>query len=234
MVTNALFTTLRGVGLHKTLCLKEFRGFTLAEVLITLVIIGVIAAMTIPTLINKTNKQEYVSRLKKAYSTLSQATNRIIADEGMPRGDIGGWATSTENIYNLYRKYLNKAKACDNGITGCFSGTYTRMNGVVNSLDTGVDRYGLILSDGIAFLFQNNDFSMDCSLKGCGTNEKCQHILVDVNGPKGPNIVGQDTFAFSLTADGLVPSGCDYNVCKPTEAGWGCTCKALREGAINY
>ena len=93
MVKSRLYQRFRRGGwLHKTLCLKEFRGFTLAEVLITLVIIGVIAAMTIPTLMNNTNKQEYVSKLKKAYSTLSQATNRIITEEGNPRGDIGGWA----------------------------------------------------------------------------------------------------------------------------------------------
>ena len=53
-------------------------AFTLAEVLITLVIVGVIAALTIPSMINKTNNQETVSRLKKAYSTLAQATQRII------------------------------------------------------------------------------------------------------------------------------------------------------------
>ena len=64
-------------------------GFTIAEVLITLVIIGVIAAMTIPTLMNNTNKQEYVSKLKKAYATLSQATNRIIADEGLAQLILG-------------------------------------------------------------------------------------------------------------------------------------------------
>ena len=78
-------------------------GFTLAEVLITLVIVGVIAAMTIPTLMNNTNKQEYVSRLKKTYSTMAQATNRIIAEEGKPKGSIGGWATSRDSIYNLYK-----------------------------------------------------------------------------------------------------------------------------------
>ena len=61
----------------KTDNIKGFSGFTLAEVLITLVIVGIIAAMTIPTLINKTNNQEYVSRLKKTYSTMAQATNRL-------------------------------------------------------------------------------------------------------------------------------------------------------------
>lgn len=57
-------------------------GFTLAEVLITLVIIGIIAAMTIPSLINKTNEQETVSALKKTYSSLSQAYQKIFAENG--------------------------------------------------------------------------------------------------------------------------------------------------------
>ena len=48
-------------------------GFTLAEVLITLVIIGVIAAMTVPTLMNNTNAQEFRSALKKAISVANQA-----------------------------------------------------------------------------------------------------------------------------------------------------------------
>ena len=48
-------------------------GFTLAEVLITLVIIGVIAAMTVPTLMNNTNAQEFRSALKKAISGANQA-----------------------------------------------------------------------------------------------------------------------------------------------------------------
>ena len=98
MNANSLITTLSGGGgVSKRASIKgfgRFKGFTLAEVLITLVIIGVIASMTIPTLMNNTNKQEYVSRLKKTYSTLAQATNRIIADAGNPRADIGGWATS--------------------------------------------------------------------------------------------------------------------------------------------
>ena len=58
------------------------RGFTLAEVLITLVIIGVIAAMTIPTLISSTGDQEYKTGLKKAFATLNQvvAVNSVLGD----------------------------------------------------------------------------------------------------------------------------------------------------------
>lgn len=58
------------------------KGFTLAEVLITLVIIGVIAAMTIPTLINSTGDQEYKTGLKKAFATLNQivSVNAVVGD----------------------------------------------------------------------------------------------------------------------------------------------------------
>ncbi len=48
-------------------------GFTLAEALITLGIIGVVAAMTVPVLISNTNGAKYRSQLKKTYSTLNQA-----------------------------------------------------------------------------------------------------------------------------------------------------------------
>ena len=123
MPENAPITEFFG-GLFKRVSLKGFKGFTLAEVLITLVIIGVIASMTIPTLMNNTNKQEYVSRLKKAYSALSQATNKIIADEGNPNPSIGGWAVDTEAVYNMYKKYLSVAKDCGYNTAGCFDVTY--------------------------------------------------------------------------------------------------------------
>ena len=232
MVTNALFTTLREGGLHKTLCLKEFKGFTLAEVLITLVIIGVIAAMTIPTLINKTNNHEYISRLKKAYSTMAQATNRIIAEEGNPRADIGGWATSSEAIFNMYKKYLNNAKIC--GLdTGCFEGAYRRMDNKLEQYDSG--RYTLVIADGTEISMRDAEFDNSCSKNTIGSYNTCQIILIDVNGAKGPNAVGRDTFAFTLKENGFFPAGCDAaTACVNITHGWDCTCNALREGAINY
>jgi len=51
------------------------------RILVTLVIIGVIAAFTIPTLINKTNEQERKSQFKKAYSTLSQALYKTVMND---------------------------------------------------------------------------------------------------------------------------------------------------------
>src|SRR5574344_1947497 len=60
---------------------SKFSGFTLAEVLIVLGIIGVVVAMTLPTLINKVQKQEYVTALKKDYSQINQALNQMALDD---------------------------------------------------------------------------------------------------------------------------------------------------------
>ena len=61
---------------------RKHRGFTLAEALITLVIIGVIAALTIPAILVNTEQHEYKSALKKALSALNQVIELNIALEG--------------------------------------------------------------------------------------------------------------------------------------------------------
>ena len=210
---------------------RSRKAFTLAEVLIALTIIGVIAAITVPALIQRTNKQEYVSALQKTYSTLSQAAQMIITENGNPKCDDGGWACSTEDVYKMFKKYLNNAKECGNTSSGCFDGTYLQYNGGTVNF-TG--RYNFVMADGTLVSMRKADFSNDCSGVGSGSTEYCQLIVVDVNGAKKPNVVGLDTFSFVLKPDGLHYAGCDSNGCKKTLAGWGCTCKVIREGAINY
>ncbi|MBR6163408.1 type II secretion system protein [bacterium] len=208
-------------------------AFTLAEVLITLVIIGVIAAITVPSLINKTNNQEYVSRLKKAYSVLSQATNSIIREEG----PVTSWATSLDCIYNLYKKQLPNIKECRTNGGECFKpGNYKKLTGEVdmgNDWNQNVGRK-FILADGTQILFWNHDPSCtsrwgDLEIEG----KKCIIIGVDVNGLKKPNMYGKDMFFFSLRQTGVFPLGCTTDSCNGTNA-FGCACKVLREGAMNY
>jgi len=208
------------------------RGFTLAETLITLVIIGVVAALTVPSLINKTNNQEYVSRLKKEYSTFSQVTQKIISDEG----PVTSWATSTENIYKLYRKYLNNAKDC-NSSTGCFDQPFKYMysNNRDTWWDTDSSYRRFILTDGTTVMIVSG--TPDCTLTGMSTGSKnvCSFIFVDVNGKKAPNNVGKDIFLFCLKKQGLYPCGCDEdNYCTNEYTGYACACKVIRENAINY
>ena len=190
--------------------------------------------MTIPTLINKTNNQEAVSRLKKTYSALSQATNKIISDNGLPRADIGGWANSYENVFDLYKKYLSVAKECKVGTT-CSDKSYLQFNG--NSFKNfSSTRNVLVLSDGTLFSISGSDSpSSDCSNSVAGSKNFCLGMYVDINGEKGPNFVGRDTFAFVLKENGLYPAGCDIdNLCNNSHPGYACTCNVIRENAMNY
>ena len=59
---------------------KGLRGFTLAEVLVTLGIIGVVSAMTVPTLIQNYQRKSYVTQLHKVYNEMSQAAIQFQTD----------------------------------------------------------------------------------------------------------------------------------------------------------
>ena len=124
---------------------KKKIAFTLAEVLITLAIIGVVAAMTIPTLITKYQEKQTVSQLTKVYSTLASAYQMMQAEYGTI--DTWGMNTPTNTgevdeegkpIYNhsaqnliseRMRKYLRVAKQCEVGKV-CFPGAYYTLDGV--------------------------------------------------------------------------------------------------------
>src|SRR5574344_1720591 len=92
--------------------LKNNNGFTLAEVLMVLAIIGVLAAMTIPTLLQRSQEKATVSRLKKVYSTLSTAYRSAIYDNGSPAGD---WASDAPGVLANYLKISKNClkESCD-------------------------------------------------------------------------------------------------------------------------
>ena len=96
-------------------------GFTLAEVLITLGIIGVVAAMTMPTLINSTQGAQYKTAYKKALSVLSQAVVMNIALEDydlsqtLVATNAKAHANETQTLYTLFKNRMNVVKVADKG-----------------------------------------------------------------------------------------------------------------------
>lgn len=134
----------------------------------------------------------------------------------------------------MYKKYLVVAKDCGTE-SGCIStsGVYQHLQGGSNDYDTNKYRK-LVLADGNIVIFEHEQWvNSNCTTSQAGTYNVCTYFNVDINGAKGPNIVGRDLFLFVIKENGLYPAGCDYGSC-PSWVGLDCACKVLREGAMNY
>ena len=109
--------------------MTKFKGFTLAEVLITLGIIGVVAAMTMPTLINSTQGAQYKTGFKKALTVLSQAVvmnialndydlSQVVAGTNATGIDsTGAAATGAQSLWDVFHNRLNIVRESGNGYT---------------------------------------------------------------------------------------------------------------------
>ena len=170
---------------------KRKKGFTLAETLITLSIIGVIAAVTVPTLMSNTNKAQYVTGLKKAYNQLQNAVRMLpltdpacypdVADCLNTSSDRSGEAFDAEtSSINTFAQVFKHYKISN--LTKDCGYTLTQTNMAC-----------LIANDGIIYSSYDNTSFID--------------INVDVNGIKGPNKVGRDIFSFKIIDNQIHPAG---------------------------
>jgi len=212
-------------------------GFTLAEVLITLVIIGVVAALTIPNLINKTNREELRTGLLKAQTVLSGSLEKFYAKNGYrltPNEVYSGG--NSYRLYKMIKPYFSIAKDCgaSNCVDCCSSSVYKTYSG--SNAGSGVQQYlddgQFVLNDGMTIFIENQAGSSNV------------YLAVDTNGyEKKPNKAGYDLFFFQMNNDGyLIPMGAEgtnfsmSQYCKKTSSdarnGMGCTAKALNDA--NY
>ena len=149
-------------------------AFTFAEVLITLGIIGIIVAMTLPSLIGKYQKHVTVTRLQKVYSVLSQAINFAIKDHE----DIQYWNFEGLNAQQFMDRYLVpyfQNVASEEPLIQV-DASYSYSN--VYAFADGTTLYG--------WLWHNPQ-----------VNGLLQ-IVVDINGKAKPNIYGRDKFIFYI------------------------------------
>ena len=235
---------LLGIFASKNLAAKKF-AFTLAEVLITLGIIGVVAALTLPTVIQKYQKQVTVTKLKKAYSVLGQIAQKSLADNDVVNFSEGTVATqeSVKEFFDTYwLPYFNGANV-DTSPSGPWQGSniaYKYKNG--NTYNISIyTRYsaGRILfstTDGVSYFIiiirwrdiANGDWTPIFNPK--------QEVIVDVNGIKPPNVLGKDIFRFWIDfkdgivrADGYNKSTSEINSSCNT-SGIACAAKIMQDG----
>ncbi len=173
---------------------KKF-GFTLAEVLVTLGIIGVVAALTLPAVISNYQKSEVANKLKVSYSILNQGLKDAESDYGPY--ETWEFKDSSEIAEKYFVPYFKKVKV----FTEVPSGFHIYCPGQVEC-----DGYGgyttipkLVLPNGV--IFAPGYISDSKGSKG-------MTIIVDLNGMKGPNTYGRDVFMFvSDPQKGIVPYG---------------------------
>lgn len=219
------------------------KAFTLAEVLITLGIIGVVAAMTMPALINSTQNRELESGLKTAYSSIQQGLSRMVADRGceVKPEDFSGQGS----FYNEFKKYFNKIYDCsatapDESVCMSRANAHGNEDGVYNDTtyktfngkqlhSNPFDDGQFVLPSGMLVMIENPGGTYNV------------YISVDINGKKKkPNRLGHDLFTFQLMQNGkLLPMGVDGTIytpedfCSPTSSsnvnGIACTYKALTD-----
>jgi len=213
---------------------KSQKAFTLAEVLITLLIIGVIASIVVPGLIADTQNAEYKTAWKKTYAELDLATRKILSDNA---GNIKGSFTSSNALKNEYKNYLNYIKDCNDGAS---QGICWHASGVPKPLAGTSTPYANSYGTSPALILNNGALvsihleSSSCTNGQSGINV-CGWYFIDVNGFKGPNVQGKDILAVYLLENSLRTMGAPNDPYPPsttctsssTGPGSGLGCSAL-------
>lgn len=195
---------------------RRFFAFTLAEVLITLSIIGLVASMTIPTLINSYQEQVYLTKLKKAYSVWNQALTKLSLDYGCV-GDLActklfAASTTHSSLGEALMPYFKVVKNCKAGTdTSCMAQAFKYYDGSHpdDKLIFNQNYYKFISADNISFAVWNYAHDHNASWTDCKPSQSrnatnhmtkiCAGVWMDVNGLQPPNILGRDVFHFYIT-----------------------------------
>ena len=188
-------------------------GFTLAEILVTLGIIGVVAALTAPALVNNTRNAQIGPTLANVKTTIENANKAIIYEEGVD--SLADLLTSagSYNMNNKYQEYLLKQVRGSASIAmndNSFDSKWTTYDG------TDYSGFAARLSQicGNMFVFSDSITLYIWSGTGVygargGFGGSLLYVYVDINGAKvKPNTIGKDIFTFILDRNGtLVPMG---------------------------
>ena len=195
-------------------------AFTLAEVLITLGIIGVVAALTLPTLIESYHIKATETQLKQTYSILQQIVELSVAnDVNVSNFDTSAYSWLQNWFNDFVSPNLKVIRSCTKNVSGCWhpydvvkdlskNGAWDeRPNGMIGNIPLAfVDTQGRLY---------NLDLSADSTITNTfGVNiprgQYSMEIFFDVNGDKRPNIIGKDIYIVIWAADrGLLPAGYD-------------------------
>ncbi len=204
---------------------KTKRGFTLTEVLIAIGIIGVVATLTIPQLINKFSTDLRKNQIKVFEKKFNQATSKMNID-----GKIGPYYGSTKEFVNELSQTMKISFVCDpssgTSLSKCWTynnvknddGTTFEINDVrigetaFNLNDDFMEVIGIVTGNGTPMLLSFNreceNLDPDSSYEE-GETSRCVAGVYDINGAKGPNKYGEDIISFNANGFG---SSCYFKI----------------------
>ena len=194
---------------------KNF-AFTLAETLIVMGVIGIVAALTIPNLNASTNDAEKIAKFKKTYAELAQAHDRATA----VYGPVETWFTGINNndkealsakYFDRLTEFMKVTKTCGSNVSAevdCMtsnisrkelSGAYYYVNDYRSAILAGGSSFGIDI--------QYSSCILSYLDKPSDKNITCGEIYLDIDGPrKGKNTWGIDFFRLSVTKEGIMPA----------------------------
>ena len=208
--------------------MKLHRAFTLAEVLIAVAIVGVVAALTVPSMATKIDSETNMAKLSKSVTLIQNGMGEIFqqvqnhSEEGMAASRL----TSIQ-VKDLFETAPDGASSSDDyiadgqklfALTGGITGLQTTNNyntgdiknydgtNVNNNLLTNCSTYQFNKSTSVVIL-------QDISANDENEDKVIAKVFIDANGPDAPNKIGSDVFLFGLSNNGiLVPAGSEkYN-----------------------
>ncbi len=183
---------------HSNANLHKKVAFTLAEVLITLGIIGVVAAVTLPTLVANYQKTVWVNQLKKTYTTLNEGYKQMAASEGCTTLRCADISEDSPITMFDFTKAKTKEK---------FVKTFKLENVYVGGVPSNsIYNYKIKSLSGDEMIFSEFAAADEAGLVGTTSSGEIISFLgtivgplvvVDINGLKSPNTFGRDIFVFS-------------------------------------
>lgn len=171
------------------------KAFTLAEVLVTLSIIGVVATLTMPNFMKGWQNRSYVAQLRKAYTELSQAMEQSMTDSFV--NEVWMTKAMRQGPETFLKTYFKTIETCDaNDAAGkCLADSYSNIKG------ESITIRDVLSNDDCACAIVASGYSI------CIQDQNVLYVTLDINGKQGPNVLGRDLFGIYLDVDGSVYYG---------------------------
>lgn len=215
--------------------MKKFTAFTLSEIMITVGIIGVISALTVPTLVKNYQTKAQAVQLRKVVNEIESAVDMLITEEG--KTSLASTSIAKDNgVDDFIQSHFKTIKKCSSSKTDeCFaSESYMAINGGSRNFSCNGNSYILANSAAICAnrvreidvtIKDNNGFvSLGGSNKFKTVNGINIELYIDTNGAQGPNIGGRDMFHVYIQPDGRIYDEANVfgAVCEHRPNGDGC------------